>query len=177
MNFAKSTISVVPDLRSSNDPAITLLKDRIAEAKPLGLIRVTPDELMVVYDTIGCYITKHGVPTRSAGYVKWETAAQSYAYRGRHILLFSPQFIEIRDVRNGRIIQAIEGVDIRLLHFNASVGNTDPIIVGMKGKKDDGNGASDRLVELAETMELKPISPVKMPSPITSPLIWDEWDM
>jgi hypothetical protein len=50
-SFAKSTISVVPDLRSSNDPAITLLKDRIAEAKPLGLIRVTPDELMVVYDS------------------------------------------------------------------------------------------------------------------------------
>ena len=126
---------------------------------------------------MGCYITKHGVPTRSSGFVKWEIAARSYAFRGHHILLFSPQFIEIRDVRNGRIVQVIEGVDIRLLHFDASVGNTDPIIVGMKGKGDDKYGASDRLVELAETVELNPISPVKMPSPFASPLIWDEWDM
>ncbi|KIL67598.1 hypothetical protein M378DRAFT_9368 [Amanita muscaria Koide BX008] len=183
INFAKSVISVVPDLHSSNDHAVSLLKDRIDDAKALGLIRVTADELMVVYDIIGCYMTKYGMPTRSAGYVKWETRAQSYAHRGNHVLLFSHQFIEVRDIRNGRIMQVIEGQEIRRLYFNASIGNKDPIIVAMKGKTDNKDGASDRLVELKETVELNPSSPLtrhtsaKASTSIAAPYLWDEWDM
>ena len=129
---------------------------------------------------LGCYITKYGIPSRSGGFLKWETQAQSFAYRGNHILLFSPDFVEIRDIRNGRIVQVIEGVDIRLLYFNASIGNNDPIIIGMKGRKDDKEGVSDRLVELAETVELKPSSTVKTTATstsTTSPVFWDEWDL
>ncbi|KAF8627002.1 hypothetical protein AX15_004586 [Amanita polypyramis BW_CC] len=179
-NFAKSTVSLVPDLHSSNDATVTLLKNRLEGARPLGLIRVTPEELMVVYDTLGCYITKHGIPGRSGGFLKWETQAQSFAYRGCHLLLFSSDFIEIRDIRSGRLIQVIEGDEIRLLYFNASVGNNDPIIIGMKGRNDK-EGVTDKLVELAETVELKPSSTIRstisIPVTSTTAVLWDEWDL
>ena len=41
---------VVPDFHC-NDPAVALLKNRVEGAKPLGLIRVAQEELMVIYDS------------------------------------------------------------------------------------------------------------------------------
>ncbi|KAF8638287.1 hypothetical protein AX17_002307 [Amanita inopinata Kibby_2008] len=176
-NLANSATVLVPNLQNSSlDPAVSLLKTRIDEAKPLGLLRITPEELMVVYDLLGCFITKHGEPCRSASYVKWESPVKSFAHRGNHVLLFSNRFIEIRDVRNGRLMQVIDGVDIRLLYFNSSVGSNDPIIVGMKGGKDDKDGISDRIVELVETVELPVTSPASV-APAKNSALWEEWDM
>jgi len=175
-NFAKSAVTVVPDLHSG-DAGVALLKSRIDGAKPLGLVRVSPGELMVIYDTIGCYITKRGEVSRSAGFVKWETQAQSFAYRGHHVLLFSPDFIEVRDVRNGRLLQVMEAVNMRLLYFNPSVGNNDPIILAMKGKKDDKDDFGIKIVELAETVALG--SPVRDAEAVhtAATVFWDQWDM
>ena len=114
--------------------------------------------------------------SRSAGFVKWETQAQSFAYRGTHILLISPDFIEVRDVQNGRLLQAIEAVDIQLLYFNSSVGNNDPIILGMKGKKDDHDDVSNKIVQLSETVALGP-GPQSPAVDTGTPMLWDGWDM
>ena len=93
--------------------------------------------------------------------MKWEAQAQSFVYRGSHILLISPDSIEVHDVQNGRLLQVIEAIDIRLLYFNHSVGSNDPIIFGMKGKKDDNDDVRHKVFELAETMELS--SPLQSP--------------
>ncbi|KAK2460341.1 hypothetical protein APHAL10511_007730 [Amanita phalloides] len=176
-NFAKSNATLVPDLNSSSDASE--LKNRLDGAKPLGLVRVTANELMIIYDTLGCYITRRGALSRSAGFVKWETQAQSFAYRRNHVLLFSRDFIEVRDVRNGRLLQTIEGVDIRLLYFNRSLENTDPIVLCMKGKRGDQEDVGDKIVELIETVEWKPTSPIESVSTIHTgtPMLWDEWDV
>jgi len=113
--------------------------------------------------------------------VKWETQAQSFAYREHHVLLFSPDFIEVRDVRNGRLLQVMEAVDMRLLYFNPSVGNNDPMILAMKGKKTDKDDFGIKIVELAATVALSP----GPQSPATdaeaahtaTPVLWEGWDM
>ena len=113
--------------------------------------------------------------------MKWETQAQSFAYRGDHVLLFSPDFIEVRDVQNGRLLQVMEAVDMRLLYFNPSAGNNDPMILAMKGKKADKDDFSIKIVELAATVALSPgpQSPVRdaeaAHTPI--PMLWEGWDM
>jgi hypothetical protein len=121
------------------------------------------------------------VPTRKCGYVRWETKATAYAERGLHVLLFSAQFIEIRHAPTGRLVQVVEGRDIRLVQSQAG----NPLLIAMRGKKDDKQGLSDELIELVET------APIERPRLAqgnssgsgsgnglheSSNSLWDEWD-
>lgn len=119
---------------------------------------------------MGCYISKHGAPTRSSGYLKWESVATSYAHHGPHFLLFSPQFIEIRNTITGRLVQVIETVDARLLHYGSRGNTYSTILAAIKGDKEDKDGNSDKIIELVETSEITS-------TPTTVPAMWDEWDM
>lgn len=118
---------------------------------------------------MGCYITKHGEPSRSCGYVRWEAQATSYAHRGNNVLLFSSEFIEIRNVNTGRLLQVIEAPDIRLLHCGPKEGTSDTILAAMRGDKSGNEGISDKIVELVETAEIG--------TPADTEGLWDEWDM
>ncbi|KAJ3783008.1 hypothetical protein GGU11DRAFT_848965 [Lentinula aff. detonsa] len=173
-NIANSRVTVVPDFSgaSTNQPMANL-KSRVDSAKPLGLIRSDASELLVIYDTVGCYITKHGTPSRSSGYIKWESKIDSFAQRGTHVLLFSTQFIEIREILTGRIVQVIEGEDIRLMYAGPTPDNHEPILVAMRGEQDKKEGNVEKIVELQETSE---ISAVRTPT-TALPAMWEEWDM
>jgi len=101
-----------------------------------------------------------------------------FAQRGGHILLFSAQFIEIRNITTGRIVQVIEGTDIRLLHAIPTHGEDDTILVAMKGSKDDKRGMTDKIVELVETSEYTATTPASPATAVTAvPAMWDGWDM
>lgn len=175
---ARQMISVVPDFAgATSDTDMADLKTRCEDAKPLGLIRTESGEILVIYDTLGCYITKHGVPSRKSGFIRWETTATSFAHRGSHVLLFSSEFIEIRSLSTGRLDQVIEGSDIRLLlHTNLkSHSADDTLLVAMRGTKDDKDGVSDKIIELVRTAEF---SSIQTPmTPASAEGIWDEWDM
>ncbi|KAF7327861.1 hypothetical protein MKEN_00366000 [Mycena kentingensis (nom. inval.)] len=180
-NLTRSAITFVPDFSESNYTAagssMAALKKRLEDAKPLGLLRCSPTELLVVYDTLGCYVTRHGIPTRSSGYVRWESKATAFAARGAHVLLISPNFIEVRNVATGLLENVIEGTDIRLLHAPAPVegdagGSAAQILVAMRGEQDDERGMSEKVVELRETSEIT-APQVAMPVPS----MWAEWDM
>ncbi|CDO75557.1 hypothetical protein BN946_scf184883.g19 [Trametes cinnabarina] len=178
----KST--TLPDFSDADDNApMTALKARCASAKPLGIVRCpNSDELLVIYDValshrlsefkeLGCYIDKHGVPTRSSGYLRWETRAASYAHRGDYILLLSPEFIEVRTVHTGKLVQVIEGADIRRIDAGLLSPDKDSTtLVAMKGKEDRGLVA-DKVLELVETSELR------TPRVSEVPGAWDEFDV
>jgi len=189
-----------------------LLKAKVAEAKALGLVRWEgSSELLVIYDSkpmcpillllilmilppstaLGCYITKHGVPTRSSGFIKWEATATSFAQRGVHVLLMSSEFIEVRNVMTGRLVQVIEGQDMRLTWNGESVNEAeDPVLVAMRGDRSEREGTFSKIVELVETREISaqtPASPLPPQSASSSggasasansrAALWDEWDM
>lgn len=122
---------------------------------------------------LGCYLNSkgkptHGQPNRESGYLRWETKAVSHASYGPHLLLFSPQYIEIRTINEGRLVQVIEGEDIRLVHAG-----TRGIFVAKKGQ----NGV-DVLVELVETKPIEDVKPLpEIPVVETEVGMWDEWDM
>lgn len=120
----------------------------------------------------GCYVTRHGVPCRSFSFTRWECKATAFAHRGAHILLFSPEFVEIRNVATGRLVQVIEGRDVRLLHSGPPV--SAPVLIAMRGKTDDRSGLSDEILELVETTAI--VTP-GTPAPGAVEGIWDEWDM
>ncbi|KAF8547962.1 hypothetical protein OG21DRAFT_1423939 [Imleria badia] len=172
-----SVVTIVPDFgtsSASNNSATADLKVRCEAAKPLGLVRHDATELMVIYDTMGCYITKYGQPTRDSAFIRWEIKATSFVHRPPHVLLFSSEFVEIRDAQTGLLKQVIEAVDIRLL-IQAPLSH-GPLFVAMRGQKDDEDGLSDRIVELVETAEITPKTPIAGPFKSAEGM-WDEWDM
>lgn len=174
----RQTVSVVPDFsKATSNMDMADLKTRCEDAKPLGLIRTESGEILVVYDTLGCYITKYGVPSRKSGFIRWETKATSFAHRGSHVLLFSSEFIEIRSLSTGRLDQVIEGSDVRLLlHTNMKSHSTDDtLLVAMRGTKDDKDGVSDKIIELVRTGEFSSMQTPMTSTPVDG--IWDEWDM
>ncbi|KAG6373463.1 hypothetical protein JVT61DRAFT_6616 [Boletus reticuloceps] len=171
---SSSAVTLVPDFGSaSHNSATADLKTRCEDAKPLGLVRHDATELMVIYDTMGCYITKYGQPTRDSVFIRWEIKATSFLHRPPHVLLFSSEFIEIRDAQTGLLKQVIEAVDIRLL-IQAPL-SRGSLYVAMRGQKDDEDGLSDRIVELVETTEITK-TPIAAPFKAVEGL-WDEWDM
>jgi hypothetical protein len=126
-----------------------------------------------------------GLPTRNFGYVKWETKAVSCAHRKDLLLLISQRFIEVRHVPTGRLLQVIEGGDIRLLWSEPEVdSNIDNIIFAMRGKVNDNVGLSEKIVELEKTEEITPTPSARGANghpdlgTIHRPAaIWSEWDM
>ncbi|KAJ8072495.1 hypothetical protein PM082_016054 [Marasmius tenuissimus] len=175
-NLSSNRISVVPNLSGASDnPPMENLKSRLSDAKALGLVRSNKDELLAVYDSIGFYITKHGTPTRQSGFIKWETIASSYAHHGDHILLFSTQFIEIRQVVSGRLVQVVEGQDIRFMYSSPRLDLNESILVAMRGEKNDREGVMEKVVELKETREIGMDSATPISSIPAS--VWEEWDM
>jgi hypothetical protein len=127
----------------------------------------------LAWAAVGCYVTKQGIPARSCGYIRWETPISSFAHRGNNVVLVSSQFIEIRDISTGKIVQVLEGVDVRLMYSGPPTRNKDDrILVAMRGNKCEDGSYADRLVELIETVEFVPQTPASV-----EPVMWMEWDL
>ncbi|KAJ7707684.1 hypothetical protein B0H17DRAFT_1000886 [Mycena rosella] len=177
-NLTRSAITFVPDFTDASNAtssAMAALKKRLEGAKPLGLVRCSATELLVIFDSMGCYVTRHGTPSRSSGYMRWECKATAFAARGAHVLLFSPNFVEIRNVLTGLLVQVVEGQDIRLLHSS-----DEAILVVMRGGQDDEAGMSEKIVDLKETTEIAGPRTASVQPPAMwdePPAMWDEWDM
>ncbi|KIJ51066.1 hypothetical protein M422DRAFT_65631 [Sphaerobolus stellatus SS14] len=150
---------------------LSALKARTEYAKPLGIVRSGAEELIVIYDEFGCYVTKHALPTRKCGVVRWETRATAYAERGPHILLFSSNFIEVRDAGTGRLVQVLDGQDIRLVQSQPGL----PLMIAKQGATDSKRGSVDELIELLETAPLDtPRATMEQDGSVDR--MWDEWE-
>jgi RHO1 GDP-GTP exchange protein 1/2 len=133
-------------------------------------IPLLANSLSDTFSELGCYIDKYGKPARSAGFISWECKATAYAHRGPHVLLFSPEFIEVRSIASGELVQVIEGADVRLLHTGFT--QQDMLVVAMTGTIENEEGLSEKIVELTRTTALDTRAPV-----VRVEQLWDEWDM
>ncbi|TCD69356.1 hypothetical protein EIP91_007912 [Steccherinum ochraceum] len=177
LNASTQTPTVVPNFNSADgNPPMQTLQRRCAGAKPLGLVRCDDSQLIVIYNNVGCYINKDGTPARSSGYLRWETRADSFAHRGAHLILVSSSFIEIRSLNTGKLVQVIEGSDMRLVHSSER-----SVMVTMKNDAKSGSELEYKLVELVETANLEEQqlqeAQMRTPGVRASQKIWDEWDM
>ncbi|KAI0749365.1 hypothetical protein C8Q80DRAFT_1100784 [Daedaleopsis nitida] len=174
-NLSSSKSMSIPDFSdadlSNNLPMMTL-KSRCAASRPLGIVRCdATDELLVIYDELGCYTDKYGVPSRSSGYLRWETKAAAYSWRGEHLLLFSPEFVEIRTVRTGKLVQVVEGEGIRRVDTGLISSERDATtIVAVRGREEQGLTV-DTLQEFVETTEIRTTRPHEVPG------MWDDFEV
>jgi len=160
---------VNPSVEYGSAAAIANLKDRCSKSKALGMALSRSKELIVVFEDFGCYVTKYGAPARQSAFVRWETRATSVAFRWPHALLFSPNYIEIRNVESGGLVQVVEERDIRLLYSGPPY--EGPVLAAMRGE-DDARGKTDSVVELLETAPI-----VIEQGQQNDDTLWREWDM
>jgi RHO1 GDP-GTP exchange protein 1/2 len=109
--------------------------------------------------------------------MRWEIVANSYVFLGGKILLMSADFVEVRDVETGCLVQVIEGKEIKLVSSDASepTGGEGVPLLAMRGEKDDDKGRSEQLVEIIETAPLTAMG--RQPGQqFDNNVLWDEWD-
>ena len=98
--------------------------------------------------------------------------AISYAHRGEHILLFAPEFIEVRTVHTGKLVQVVEGAGIRRVDIGLLGSDKDPAnapIYATSGPEAQGL-IVDTILELVETTEIRPSKAAEVPG------MWDEFE-
>ncbi|KAL7417816.1 CNH domain-containing protein [Mrakia frigida] len=87
-------------------------------AVPLGIGRVDQGEregeFLLVYETFAIYLSsKGGHPTPPLLPVSFSTHSTSASFAGNHLILVSANFIEVRNVATGELVQMMSGKNIR----------------------------------------------------------------
>jgi transketolase C-terminal domain/subunit len=85
-------------------------------------------------------------------------------------LLFSPSFIEARSIDSGKLVQVIEGGDVRLVHSGLT--EEDMLVAAMTGDVEDESGLSEKVLELVQTTA---IDAQELMGRVEQH--WDEWDV
>ncbi|KAL1604751.1 Rho guanine nucleotide exchange factor [Paraconiothyrium brasiliense] len=110
----------VPDLRQSH---VATIASRLQDQKPLGMFRLSDQEFLLCYEECAVYVNKLGDISRSV-IMEFVGKAKSAAMYGPYVLLFDPDFIEIRNAQNGRLRQVISGRDVKCLDDGLSGGSS-----------------------------------------------------
>jgi RHO1 GDP-GTP exchange protein 1/2 len=93
----------------------------------------------------GCFVDDHGKPAGSSYYVSWDCKATTYTLRGSHLLLFTPGFIEVRNLETGTLLQVIRAV-VRSLRPGMT--ERGMLVAAMNGNSEQDGTRGERLVEL-----------------------------
>ena len=91
----------------------------------------------------GCLLDQAGQPADSNYYIEWERVAMSFTSRGPHLLLFSPVYIEVRNIETCKLVRMIEADELRFLRS----GLTDWPMAVITTIDSEG-GHTEKLVEL-----------------------------
>ncbi|KAF2821792.1 hypothetical protein CC86DRAFT_470455 [Ophiobolus disseminans] len=110
----------VPDLKQSH---VATIAARLATQNPLGMFRLSDQEFLLCYEECAVYINKNGDISRSV-IMEFVGKAKSAAMYGPYVLLFDPDFVEIRNAQNGRLRQVIAGRDVKCLDDGLSGGSS-----------------------------------------------------
>jgi hypothetical protein len=95
---------------------------------------------------LSCLVDQAGQPADANYYIEWERKATAFARRGPHLLLFSPGYIEVRNIDTGKLVRMVEANELRLL----CTGLTDwPMLVAAITTKNSDDSHTEKLVELA----------------------------
>lgn len=150
IHFLKSKVSVVVESRGfeiidpenlvvggrnipdSADPQFNFIQRHAEPLKPLAMYRIQ-DKFLLCYNRFAFYVNNRNgsLVQRGAGkssiLCEWNGSPDHIVYQHPYILAVDQQFIEIRHVDTGELVQIIKGDNLRLTHYN---GGETPIIHG-----------------------------------------------
>ncbi len=86
--------------------------------RPIAIYRVGNDFLLN-YTEFSFFIDKNGRRVQRDWMIKWEGLPQSFALWFPYLIGFDNNIVEIRDVNTGKLLRAITGDNIRMLHASS----------------------------------------------------------
>ncbi|KAI9681892.1 MAG: hypothetical protein M1822_006969 [Bathelium mastoideum] len=110
----------VPDLKQQH---VASIAQRLQGQDPLGMFRLSDSDFVLCYEECAVYVNKHGEISRGV-IMEFVGKAKSAALYGPYILLFDPDFVEIRNAQNGRLRQVIAGREVKMLDDGSMAGGS-----------------------------------------------------
>ncbi|KAI8388193.1 CNH domain-containing protein [Radiomyces spectabilis] len=83
--------------------------------KPISMFRHRDGNILLCYNEMAFYIDKKGRRVRDDWAIYWEGSPSAFAFRFPYIVAFNANFIEVRHINTGDLVQVIPGNDIRCL--------------------------------------------------------------
>ncbi|ORZ21220.1 CNH domain-domain-containing protein [Absidia repens] len=135
-------LSVARDIPDQEDPQFNFVQRQTEPLKPLAMYRIQ-DKFLLCYNKFAFYVNNRNGSLvicgsgRSPLLCEWEGTPEHIVYQHPYIVAISSQFIEVRHVDTGELVQIIPGDNIRLTYYNG--GGDMPIIHGCMthGQKPD----------------------------------------
>ncbi|KAL0142361.1 CNH domain-containing protein [Mucor lusitanicus] len=119
------------DIPDKGDPQFNFVHRQSDSLKPLAMYRVH-DKFMLCYNKFAFYVNNRNGSLVQRGPQKlpllceWEGNPDNIVFQYPYVVAFDHQFIEVRHVDTGDLVQIIPGDQIRLTHFHSS---TDTAII------------------------------------------------
>ncbi|KZV64681.1 Dbl homology domain-containing protein [Peniophora sp. CONT] len=104
-----------------------LLK-RCDSCRPVGIFRTNRDEFLLCYSEFGLFVNRQGDFLRDKPLIEWEGTAERVAWHPPYILIFDRQFIEVRAVGTGRLVQIIHGREVGAIWDGRSASQPPPAL-------------------------------------------------
>ncbi|KAI8973277.1 CNH domain-containing protein [Mycotypha africana] len=110
------------DIPDKGDPQFNFVHRNIDSNKPLAMYRVH-DKFLLCYNKFAFYVNNRNGslvqrgPQKPPVLCEWEGNPDHIVYQYPYIVAFDPQFIEIRHVDTGDLVQIIPGDQIRLTNY------------------------------------------------------------
>ncbi|CAE6398382.1 unnamed protein product [Rhizoctonia solani] len=99
------------------DTSLDFIRSR-KDARPLNIYLVDGDFLLC-YTEFAFFVNKRGERSKNDIIISWEGSPTAFALHYPYVMAFDPTFIEIRHVKDGKLVQIGGGKNLRLLFADA----------------------------------------------------------
>ncbi|KAI7900280.1 CNH domain-containing protein [Cokeromyces recurvatus] len=112
VNLSSAEVQSVLD---PNDESNNLVLQQHENMKPISMFRHKNGSILLCYNELAFYIDKKGKRMRKDWSITWEGNPTAFAFRFPYVVAFNSNFIEIRHMDTGDLLQVIAGNNIRCL--------------------------------------------------------------
>ncbi|KAL5633060.1 hypothetical protein ACGC1H_003526 [Rhizoctonia solani] len=91
---------------------------RRKDVRPLNIYLID-GEFLLCYTEFAFFVNRHGERSKNDVIIYWEGSPTAFALHYPYIMAFDPTFIEIRHVKDGKLVQIGGGKNLRLLFADA----------------------------------------------------------
>ncbi|KAI7896137.1 CNH domain-containing protein [Mucor mucedo] len=137
VNLSSAEVQSVLDPNDESNKTILASNENM---KPISMFRHKDGNILLCYSELAFYIDKKGKRVRKDWSISWEGNPTAFSFRFPYVVAFNTNFIEVRHMDTGDLLQVIPGNNIRCLRPDS----TDRI----HGVMDDRLAGSEVIFEL-----------------------------
>ncbi|KAG1502092.1 hypothetical protein G6F48_000696 [Rhizopus delemar] len=137
VNLSSAEVQSVLDPNDDNNNALLAQHEYI---KPISMFRHKNGNILLCYNELAFYIDKKGKRVRKDWCIAWEGNPTAFAFKFPYVVAFNTNFIEVRHIDTGDLLQVIPGTNIRCLRPDSTE--------GIHGVMDDRIAGNEIIFEL-----------------------------